>query len=346
MTFLHDKDAGDILFSLASVQSLGGGDYFLKPSGPHRLLQRLVSSQGYIGKFAVHRGEHIDHDFSTFRKGGIPWGVPLAKLHSDWIKAEVDFSQPWLSVEPSQETKGKILVNRTARYTNRYFPWRSLVEQFHRDMMFIGLPAEWRVFCSSTGRHIPHLRTNDLYDVATAIAGSEVLIANQSSPNAIAEGLKHPLIQEACLNVPDCIFLRDNAHHCFDGNLDVEILGRRFVSEKEAPKQTLPVNVAPPGGWKVKLGERTYGHYCYQALISDLLRELKHDCPVNIGDMIQEYTISKLPIEALSKGDVGMFRRVRELIESYTVNSQQLLSVSKRSLPQSSGTELLPNGIT
>lgn len=326
MNSLHERDAGDIILSLASVQALGGGHYFFKPceKSPFRLLESLLARQPYISGVSVHHREKVDADFSTFRKGGIPWGVRLAELHSRWVGAQVDFSKPWLTVDPDPRSAGKILISKTARYSNKYFPWKALAERFHKKMIFVGLEQEWKMFCGKTSQYVQFIRTKDLHEVARLIAGSELLIGNQSSPMAIAEGLKHPIIQEVCLATPDCIFPRPNAVHCFDGTLNCQILGEEFVSEYVPPKIRLPINDSPAGGWKVLAANKTYQHYCFRALTEIIQRELREECPANLADLIQEYTVSGLALEAIPNCDVKQFARVRNLIESYRITDPSI----------------------
>lgn len=342
MNFLHQKDAGDCILSLASVQAMGGGNYFFKPcqNSPFRLLEGLVARQEYIQGVSVHRREKIDVDFSNFRKGGIPWGVRLAELHSNWVGAKVDFSKPWLKVDPDKRAAGKIIVSKTSRYSNQYFPWKALTDQYHSKMIFVGLEQEWKTFCSKAGHYIQFFRTKDLNEVARLIAGSELLIGNQSSPMAIAEGLKHPIIQEVSLTVPDCIFPRANAIHCFNGNLDCEILGEEFSVRYVPPKVRLPVHVTPPGGWKVLVNNRIQSHYCFRALQEKVQRELLEESPINICNMIQDYTVSGLDLDSIPSWETKQLERVRRLIEDYATASTIKDSDKYLSLPESSGTRL------
>jgi hypothetical protein len=316
-SYLHERDLGDIIYSLASIQSLGWGILYLKPTQGNifKLLSRLVSSQEYIEGFLPHKGEPIDYDFSTFRRGGIPFGVRLAELHARWVKAKVDFTKPWLKVTPSEKTKGRILVGRTPRYRNRFFPWKSLVEQYYRDMVFVGLESEWRSFCVQYGRYVEYLRTGDLLDVAEAIAGSELFIGNQSSPNAIAEGLKHNMIQETFLATPDCLFPRPNAIHCFDGNLSTTILGRDFEARHLPAPVRLPKMESPAGGWKVFVNGKESQHYCFKALMANIRMELGMETPSNLEQMIQAYTVKGLKLDSIPESEVSQFRRVQAALD-------------------------------
>src|ERR1044072_6419981 len=237
-SFADALATGDIVFSLAVAQSAGGGTYYLRPQKPqlYSLLEPPVAKQEYIEKFLPWKGQSVTHDFTNFRRGGIPWGVPLGELHARWVKVPTNFSQPWLKAEPSSKSVGKIVVSKTVRYGNQFFPWKDLVQALGHKMIFVGLETEWKSFCSRYGKYVEYARTKDMLEVAQLIAGASLFIGNQSSPNSICEGLKQNLVQEVSLTVPDCIYPRDNAVHCFDGNLEFEFEGHLHSFEPVMPK--------------------------------------------------------------------------------------------------------------
>lgn len=269
-------DFGDIIFSLPCVKLNEKGIYYgvdrpdcrsITPRLP--ILKRLLESQPYIHKLLPHSGQKIDYDFCDFRDNGMPFGVTLGKLHADYVGLKPDLNEPWISVKPSKESKGKIVVARSPRYRNSRFPWRSIVEQYRDKIIFIGLPEEYHNFTDLFGK-VPYFPTNDLYEVAELIAGSELFIGNQSSPNAICEGLKHRSILEVSLNAPDCIYPRDNVIHCYDGGLSFEVLGRKFESEPKIHLGEVDLGTVPPGGWKVKIDGNTLTSYAHGLLIDHI----------------------------------------------------------------------------
>jgi hypothetical protein len=176
----------------------------------------------------------------------MPFGVQLARIHSDYISFPTDFSKPWLTVQPSPGFTGRIVINKTHRYPNNLFPWKELVNTFSREMIFVGLESEHRDFCQKYGK-VDYHKTMDMLDVAQVIAGSDLFIGNQSSPNAIAEGLKHNSIQEVCLATPDCVFHRANAIHCCDGKLEFWACGKLFQHNREKARKKIVRNVTPLG---------------------------------------------------------------------------------------------------
>jgi len=213
----------------------------------HRIdaFKRLIESQGIEVK--KHEGENIDFDLSTYRNGGMIYGDTIANRVARWMGVKIDLSKPWMQIdEKNPATKGKIVVSRGARWHGEFFPWNRLTSELGHKMVFVGLPEEHQDFCSLFG-NIEYLPTIDLYDVATAIAGADLFIGNQSSPNSIANGIHAPSIVETCLYAFDCIYERGNTTYCHDGILKVRFDGMTVISENPSPKH----------GWKIDIFGRT-----------------------------------------------------------------------------------------
>lgn len=245
MTVGQGGELGDTLYTLPTIRALTQDATvfalerpWTRPGFPARAksLTRLLESQDYIGSFRPHSGEPLDHDLSQYRSGGHRVGENIANKIARWARVQIDTQAPWLKAEPSEYTAGRIVVNRCPRWQSfNTFPWKKLVQQYQRDMLFIGLEGEWKAFCAQFGM-VEYLRTADLLEAAQAIAGSSVFIGNQSSCNAICEGLKHPNILEVCSYAADCAYGRDSTVYCVTGELHVEILGKEFHHTPE-PKR-------------------------------------------------------------------------------------------------------------
>jgi hypothetical protein len=188
-----------------------------------------------------------------FRDWGLPYGVTLAQLQARWLGLEPDLSQPWLSIWSEEIIpSNQIVVARSPRYNNPFFPWKALIGTFGKHMHFVGLEAEYTEFCRENG-YVPRLPVADLYDVAKAVAGCELFIGNQSSPYAICEGLKHNSILEVSLYSPDCIYRRPNARFCYDGALELEFAGKTLRTPAFTMKARATLNETPPGVRRYKL---------------------------------------------------------------------------------------------
>ena len=241
---------------------------------------RLIEAQGIAVK--KHEGEDINVDLSTYRNGGMIYGDTIANRVARWVGAKIDLSKPWIKSGKNNYTAGKIIVSRGARWHGEFFPWKEIVDTFSKDIMFVGLDEEHEDFCKKFGE-VEHLHTIDLYDVAEAIAGASLFIGNQSSPNAIANALRAPSIVETCLYAFDCIYERDNATYCHDGNLNLVLSEKRIQISDKKPKH----------GYMIKLeGKTLYSkdeHICIALARADCyLRKLKYTVD-QLTQMVERY---------------------------------------------------------
>lgn len=254
-SFYHSGDLGDIVYSLLACKELGGGFFYLGPEMkvPERnavtrvmmtqdhanLILPLIKSQPYIkdAKFDARMPLFIDYDFNQFRP--FFWGPRRDEMESHGAKKpysiarahastfglrDIDETKPWIFIEDKLPILDHpIVINRTARYRNPLFDWKVIYRYYGRKMIFVGSKSEHEEFCTAFG-DVEYFPTANLYELARVIAGSELFIGNQSCANAIAEGLKHPLIQETSSQAPDCMFQR-KAYY---------VQGR--VEEKELPR--------------------------------------------------------------------------------------------------------------
>lgn len=269
-----EGDAGDIVYLLAILAAV--------PGGPHTLLIErhsektkqknleiaksllrfcgsLVLAQEYIKEFRILE----ESDAPEWRSGGFR----PAKMHSSkktlisahlnhfkfitGTKLGVDVNRPWLSVEPLAESFGRVVVNRTERYQNPAFPWKQVVSHYGDRIIFVGLEHEHQRFCASFGE-VYHRKTESLLEVAELIKGSALFIGNQSCAFAVAEGMKHRVIQETYTSLPDCIFIRENAQHVYDGACalpDISGSGELTLSKVESGPPAVNRQHGPPDGW-------------------------------------------------------------------------------------------------
>jgi hypothetical protein len=268
-----EGDMGDAVLLLGIMSKI--------PDGPHSLLLQssattkmhkgerfdsfveafspLAKSQPYINECRpVEPGDVIDWKSAEFRK--VPYrGLTLLGAHlsnyNETMRQSLVVSgcDQWLhGIKKSKETKDVIVINRTGRYRNWTFPWMTVVRKYKHRLMFVGLEHEWKEFCGHFG-YVEFRRTSNLLEVAELIAGSLLFIGNQSCANAIAEGLKHPMIQETDLEHPDCIFKRSNAQHVPKGHCVLPGFDGDEDEETEALKIStvdIDTSTVPPGGWQ------------------------------------------------------------------------------------------------
>ena len=313
MNFLHERDLGDIIVSLASVQAAGGGNYYIQNNPTAiKMLKPLIEVQPYIDKCSTKNLSKIDKSFVDFRKNGHPYGVTLAELHARWIDQPTDLSKPWLFVPKDNKFSGKIIVNKTARYNNSLFPWVELVKLLGDKMLFVGHDAEYASFCKRFG-NVCRLIVSDYLQLAIAINSSECFIGNQSSANCVAEGLKHRSIQEVCLRIPDCIYKRDNATLCCDGLINTDV-ANISINVGTSYKRAIDKTQTPSGGWQITINGKTLKSYSIDALAIQAQSLGVNKKKSEIEDMIVDETSPRIAIDPISERTMFDIERVRLLI--------------------------------
>lgn len=168
-------------------------------------IKPLLEAQPYITSVAwadVPQG--ISHDLSTFRSG-YRLHENLAQQQARHLGVEITLD-PWLQVEA--ETNNQVVIARSLRYRNGLFPWRKFVERY-RNKIFVGLPVEHREFENSFGQ-IEYVPTENLLELAKIIAGSALLITNQTAAFWIGAGLGVSIIQETYLKDQNSIIEQPN----------------------------------------------------------------------------------------------------------------------------------------
>lgn len=246
ITFKHAGDLGDIIYSLPTIQYLGGDIIMLEESqippergGPRKPLSManaaplipLLKSQPYVHGVQQWAGEPVTVDFNQFRVLALidtsrNHRPNLAHLHALVAKnaTGLDFNpidlyeKPWLHGIDT-EPVAKVLFARSARYHNSQFPWRRIIDRYGKDAAFLGLKDEHEAFCKAFSCDVPWFPTSDLLIAARAIAGCKLFVGGQSCLYPIAEGLKKDAILEVWPRLPTNLFFRRGVIHGWDGNI-------------------------------------------------------------------------------------------------------------------------------
>lgn len=247
MTFGHAGEQGDIQYSLPVIRALGGGTVCLhaerwtrEPMTEEKVqsLRSLLITQPYIDDVRwLQPSEAVDVNLNDFRAAYFrdfkrP-DFPKQRNLCEWILRTHgcdpdEQNKQWLTVEPNRVAP--VIVNRTGAgrkshhvYRNFAFPWQRIVDEYHDMITFVGSPVEYVDFVKQFGV-VPHHKTDDLYSLASVIAGAELFIGNQSCAYAIAEGLKKPAILEVCPWLPNCLFHRSDLIHGWNADIDLPSL--------------------------------------------------------------------------------------------------------------------------
>lgn len=261
--FGSSGDFGDIIYLLPLIQENGGGYLWLydrpwtnRLSNRYHVIEPLLAAQPYLKAVALGNGRGVQFDMATFRKVYRP-DQTLVTSQSNHGRLAYRLKtargdKPWLTAPLNTDARGRVVIARSPRYHNNLFPWKKLVAHYGNAILFVGMKEEHEAFCRQFGVKVEHRVTKDFLDLAALIAGSDLFIGNQSSPYAVAEGLKHPRILECSLRVPDCIF-PNRGQICFDGTLDYFPAGggKPRTEIERAPRFKKEAwSVCPPGKWQ------------------------------------------------------------------------------------------------
>jgi len=262
LSFRHSGDLGDAIYALSVMSEIHGSHTLRcvnRPGITGEFLKRvpllidLLESQNYIKKVECSE-EHVECDFVPFRRhhGSTTTLVRAQAVEIGWVGGTG--ADPWLKVKPSKVARGRIIIARSPRYNNIEFPWKEIVAHYGERLLFVGLQEEYDKFCAFFGR-VEQRKVKNFLELAELIAGSELFIGNQSSPMAIAMGLGHNVIQEVCIEQPDCIYKRDNVVYYANGEMtlpDVGGSGTHFVKERRDDHSKISRAIVPSGGWKYR----------------------------------------------------------------------------------------------
>ena len=243
MKFHHSGDLGDVIYSLPFIKKMGGGLLVLTP-GYEKMdircpmtydkamtIRELLKKTPYLYdiQFSLTKPVDVDYDLNDFRKIFIKWGegrfsekeveqirrIPLTQLYRQCIdpKINVDFDQSeWLNFDKKVVEGKTIIVNRTERYHNKNFPWKSIVNDYSNQILFVGTPKEHSLFVEEFG-HVDYYKTDRMIDLANVLSGGKLFIGNQSFPYSLVEGMKLNSIQETSIDlVPNCMYRRHNSY--------------------------------------------------------------------------------------------------------------------------------------
>lgn len=228
-TFKHSGAMGDVIYALPAIRALGGGEIFV-PVGPPShfwngfygnpipILRRLLEAQPYVTAVHPFEGQTVDYDLDVFRNffgmANFPEPMSLCDMHllvCGLPTSERDTA--WITAETKPLPPGKtVVICRSSRYRSAFFNWKRVWAEYRDRAVFCGLDVEYREFQEQVGL-IDRLPTADLYELAQYVSGCELFVGNQSSPFAVAEGLKVNVLQEVCPDCPNCIFIRPGAEY-------------------------------------------------------------------------------------------------------------------------------------
>lgn len=165
------------------------------------MLVPLLESQEYVERCEIWEGQEAEINLDQIREGKYT-PMPNGDLYF-WQPLAIpqmmaDFSKPWLSIQDTKtDYDGKIVINRTERYTNPLISYFFLRE-YQDECIFVGTHKEHIRFCEEWGLAIKKVDVDNFLQLAQIIKNSRVFIGNQSMCYHIAEGMAAKRLLEIC----------------------------------------------------------------------------------------------------------------------------------------------------
>jgi hypothetical protein len=237
--FKHSGTMGDIIYGLAVMKRLGGGEFYLHlgqvdwitqhyygsaPNPYHKgkmsekdfeFMRDFMEAQEYITHFGMLdvATTEITHNLDRFRPMFVGHPTNYINIYctvfgitdpDEQIKVS---DGPWLSVPEPTVIEGKpYVVNRSPRGFTApgcnvaWTQWLS--EGVDQQAVFVGLPDEYDEFKKLTGWNLDYYPTRTMLELAQVIAGADQFLGNQSVALSIAQGLRVPYAFEARADLP------------------------------------------------------------------------------------------------------------------------------------------------
>jgi hypothetical protein len=187
--FYHSGATGDVIYSLPTIQALGGGTlHLVLPDHLYDVVKPLIEVQDYIHEVKKGR-EFIPpiYDLDLFRNNRDLHLTHLVELHLQTfgIKGDV-WKNGWLKVEPIISNNS--FINITPRYVNPNTDWIkeiNFLKDNSENVYFIGLESEYEPYKHLIERYV----IKDYLELAQLQLGARYVSGNQSSFMAVAQGL-------------------------------------------------------------------------------------------------------------------------------------------------------------
>jgi len=236
--FKHSGTLGDIVYGLALMKHLGGGEFYLHlnqvdwigqhyygspPAAYHQgrmnekdfeFMKDFMLAQDYITGFdTMTATTEITHNLDRFRPLFVNHPANYTTTYCmafnimDPVIHESIVELPWISVPNPIKVEGKpYVVNRSARgftapgCNPQWTDWKE--QGLDQQSIFVGLPDEYEAFKQLTGWNLDFHPTKTMLELASVIAGAEHFLGNQSVALSIAQALRVPYGFEARRDLP------------------------------------------------------------------------------------------------------------------------------------------------
>ena len=102
-----------------------GGNVYINEK-IYKMLEPLLKSQEYLHKVEEYKNQEVDIDFDILRK--LPINLLFDNLRYGFLITGIqpDIDIPYISVDPHNEIKKKIVILRSQRYKNHFISYKFL----------------------------------------------------------------------------------------------------------------------------------------------------------------------------------------------------------------------------
>ncbi|MDB2698924.1 hypothetical protein N9Y77_05090 [Candidatus Pelagibacter bacterium] len=233
LNFLHSGHMGDLIYALPVIKKLSENHTCNLFIGINKIFTNekyknhtsagvlindrifnyalpLIGKQKYLNKVQKYIDQKIDINLDLFRDmPGKPSNSSKWYFHITGVHA--DLHKPFLDTQEHDKIKNKIVISRSLRNKNSFIDY-SFLNDFCDQLIFIGLKDEY-LDLKKVIPELKHYDPLDFFEMSQIIKSSKFFLGNQSSPFAIAEGLKVPRLLENTYDVHD---VEPTGGNCYD----------------------------------------------------------------------------------------------------------------------------------
>jgi hypothetical protein len=233
LNFLHSGHMGDLIYALPVIKKLSENHTCNLFIGINKIFTNekyknhtsagvlindrifnyalpLIGKQKYLNKVQKYIDQKIDINLDLFRDmPGKPSNSSKWYFHITGVHA--DLHKPFLDTQEHDKIKNKIVISRSLRNKNTFIDY-SFLNDFCDQLIFIGLKDEY-LDLKKVIPELKHYDPLDFFEMSQIIKSSKFFLGNQSSPFAIAEGLKVPRLLENTYDVHD---VEPTGGNCYD----------------------------------------------------------------------------------------------------------------------------------
>lgn len=235
-TFKHNGKCGDVIFSLPTIEALGGGILYLPESTPDNCphlfsnLKELLELQPYIKEVREYPsglsygekapGIHIDYDLDDARKQPGKGVVHIVKRYMDAFGVNKSrWKEPWLKVNGDSGMSGQYtLISYTRRHIlneqtgmQSRVDWKQVDQSIEGMKLFIGTAEEFEYYLAHIGDAC-HFITENAHELAFIVKGAKAIYCNQSLVLALAQSLGKEYYCDFKPGKTNCKLFTQNEH--------------------------------------------------------------------------------------------------------------------------------------